>query len=53
MRYKSEIKMIVSDILNKKNDYKQLIFKVDLRTLNFDDIIIIYARDNILFDKIK
>ena len=45
--------MIVPNILNKRNDYKFQIFKIDLRTISFDDVIIIYARDNILFDKIE
>ena len=51
--YKFEIEMIVPNILNKKNDYKLWILEVDLRMISFDDVIIIYARDNILFDKIK
>ena len=45
--------MIVSNILNKKNNYKFRIFKIDLRTINFDDVIIIYARNNILFNEIE
>ena len=53
IRYKFEIKMIVSNILSRKNDYKFWIFEVNLRTISFDDVIIIYARDNILFDKIE
>ena len=53
IRYKSEIEIIVSNILNKRSNYKLRILKVDLRTINFDDIIIIYARDNILLDEIK
>ena len=53
IRYKSEIKMIVSNILNKKSDYKFRIFEINLRTINFDDVIIIYARDNILFNEIE
>ena len=53
IRYKFEIKMIVSNILNKRNDYKLWILEVDLRTISFDDVIIIYARDNILLDEIE
>ena len=53
IRYKFKIKMIVPNILNKRNDYKFQIFKIDLRTINFDNIIIVYARDNILFNEIK
>ena len=53
IRYKSEIKMIVSNTLNKRNDYKFQILEANLRTINFDDVIIIYARDNILFDEIE
>ena len=45
--------MIVSNILNRKNDYKFRIVEVDLRTISFDNVIIIYARDNILFNKIE
>ena len=53
IRYKLEIEMIVSNILSRKNDYKLWILEVDLRTISFNDVIIIYARDNILFDEIK
>ena len=53
IRYKFEIKMIMSNILNRRNDYKFWIFEADLRTISFDDVIIIYARDNILFNKIE
>ena len=53
IRYKSEIEMIVPNILNRKNDYKFWILEVNLRTINFDNIIIIYARDNILLDEIE
>ena len=53
IRYKFEIKMIVSNILSRKSDYKFRILEVDLRMISFDDVIIIYARDNILLDKIE
>ena len=53
IRYKSEIEIIMSNTLSKKSDYKLWIFKIDLRIINFDDVIIIYARDNILFNKIE
>ena len=53
IRYKSEIEMIVPNILSKKNDYKLRILETNLRMINFDDVIIIYARDNILLDKIE
>ena len=53
IRYKLEIEMIVSNILSKRSDYKLRIFKVDLRITSFDDVIIIYACDNILFDEIE
>ena len=45
--------MIVSNILNKRSDYKFRILETNLRTINFDDVIIVYARDNILFDEIE
>ena len=53
IRYKFEIKIIVPNILNKRNNYKFWFLKTDLHTISFDDVIIIYARDNILFDEIK
>ena len=53
IRYKFKIKMIVLNILNKRNNYKLWTFKVDLRTLNFDNVIIIYTRDNSLLDEIE
>ena len=43
----------MSNILNRKNDYKFQIFKTDLHIISFDDVIIIYARDNILFNEIE
>ena len=53
IRHKSETEMIVPNILNKKSNYKFWIFEIDLYTLSFDDIIITYARDNILLNKIE
>ena len=53
IRYKFEIEMIMSNILNKRNDYKFWILEADLRMISFDDVIIIYARDNILLDEIE
>ena len=51
IRYKPEIEMIVPDILSRRNDYRLQILEVDLRTISFDDAIIVYARDNTLFDE--
>ena len=51
--YKFEIEMIVPNTLNRSNNYKFRIFEVNLRTISFDNIIIVYARNNILFDEIK
>ena len=53
IRYKFEIEMIVSNILSKKSDYKFWILEVNLYTINFDNIIIIYAHNNILFNEIE
>ena len=53
IRYKFKIEIIVSNTLNRKNDYKLQILETDLRTISFDDVIIIYTRDNILLDKIE
>ena len=53
IRYKFEIEMIVPNILSRRNDYKLRILEIDLRTINFDNVIIVYARDNILFDEIE
>ena len=53
IHYKSKIKMIVPNTLNRRNNYKFRILEIDLCTINFNDVIIIYARDNILFDKIE
>ena len=53
IRYKFEIKMIVPNILSRRNDYKLQILEINLRTISFDDVIIIYARDNILLDEIE
>ena len=45
--------MIVFDVLNRKNDYKFRIFKTNFRTITFNKIVIIYARDEILFENAK
>ena len=45
--------MIVLDALSRKNDYKLRIFKADFRTITFDEIVIVYARDGILFENAK
>ena len=53
IRYKSGIEIIMSNILSRRNNYKLQLLEVNLRTKGFDDVIIIYARDNILFNEIK
>ena len=53
IRYKSSIKMIVSNILNRKNDFKLRSMQRTLNTIIFDEIVIIYTRDKNLFDEIK
>ena len=53
IRYKSSIKMIVSNILNRKNDFKLRLMQRTLNTMIFDEIVIIYTRDKNLFDEIK
>ena len=53
IRYKSSIEMIVSNILNRKNDFKLRSMQRILNTMIFDQIVIIYVRDKNLFDEIK
>ena len=53
IRYKSNIKMIVLNILNRKNDFKLRSMQRTLNTIIFDEIVIIYTRDKNLFDEIK
>ena len=53
IRYKSNIKMIVSNILNRKNDFKLRSMQRILNTMIFDQIVITYARDENFFDEIE
>ena len=45
--------MIVSNILNRKNDFKLRLMQRTLNTMTFDQIIIIYTRDKNLFNEIE
>ena len=45
--------MIVSNILNRKNDFKLRSMQRTLNTIIFDEIVITYARDENLFDEIE
>ena len=51
--YKSSIEIIVSNISNRKNDFKLRSMQCILNTIIFDQIVIIYIRNENLFDKIK
>ena len=53
IKYKSKFEIIVFDILNRKNDYRLRFLQINLRIIIFDETIIIYARDEILSNKIK
>ena len=53
IRYKSSIEMIMSNILNRKNNFKLRSMQRTLNTMIFDKIVIIYTRDKNLFDKIE
>ena len=53
IRYKSSIEIIVSNILNRKNDFKLRLMQRTLNTIIFDEIVIIYTRDKNLFDEIE
>ena len=48
IRYKPGTEMIVPDTLSRRSDYRLRILEADLRTISFDDAIIVYARDNTL-----
>ena len=45
--------MIVSNILNRKNDFKLRLIQRTLNTIIFDEIVIIYTRDENLLNEIK
>ena len=45
--------MIMSNILNRKNDFKLRLIQRTLNTMIFDEIVIIYIRDENLFNEIE
>ena len=45
--------MTILDALNRRSDYQLRILNVDLRTITFDEIVIIYARDESLSSETK
>ena len=45
--------MIVLDALSKRSDYQLRVLKADLRTITFDEIVKVYARDKSLSSETK
>ena len=45
--------MTILNALSKKSDYQLRILITEFRTIIFDEIILIYARDESLFDEAK
>ena len=52
-KYKFDSKMIVSNIFNRRNDYRLRFFQINLHTMTFDETVIAYAKNEILFEKIQ
>ena len=53
IKYKFDFEMIVSNILNRRNDYRLRMFQINFRTIIFDEIVVFYARDETLLKKIE
>ena len=53
IKYKFDFKIIVSNILSRRNDYRLRLFQINFRTITFDEIVIFYIRNEILLEKIK
>ena len=53
IKYKFDFKIIVSNILSRRNDYRLRLLKIDFRTITFDEIVVFYVRDEILSKKIE
>ena len=51
IKYKFDSKMIVSNYFNRWNDYRLRFFQINLHTMTFDEIVIAYAKNEILFEK--
>ena len=49
IKYKFDSKMIVSNIFNRRNDYRLRFFQINLHTMTFDNIVIVDAKNEILF----
>ena len=52
-KYTSNSKMIVSNIFNRRNDYRLRFFQINLYTITFDEIVIVYIKNEILFERIQ
>ena len=53
IKYKFNSTMIVSNIFNQRNDYRLRFLQVNLHTMTFDEIVIVYIKNEILFEKIQ
>ena len=51
IKYKFDSKMIVSNIFNRRSDYRLRFLQVNLYTMTFDEIVIVYAKDETLSEK--
>ena len=45
--------MIVSNILNRRNNYRLRMFQINFHTIIFDEIIVFYSRNETLLEKIE
>ena len=53
IKYKFDFEIIVSNILNRCNNYRLRMFQVNLRTINFNEIVVFYVWNETLFKKIE
>ena len=51
IKYKFDSKMIVSNIFNRRNDYRLRFLQINFHTMTFDEIVIAYAKNETLFEK--
>ena len=53
IKYKFDFEMIVSNTLSRRSDHRLRLLQINLRTITFDEIVVFYARDEILSKKIE
>ena len=53
IKYKFDIEMIVSNIFNRRNDYRFQFLQIDFCTISFDEIVMIYFKNETFFENVQ